>query len=382
MNKIDRVLADAAAAGASDVLIRSGSQIHIRVAGLLRTLSVGIVTESEIRNIMQEVLPRPASLEQFERDRELDFSYQPESVPDRYRVNLYFHRGSPGIALRRIPADIPSLDQLGFGPVLRSLINEPQGLILITGPTGSGKSTTLAAMVDEINTSKALHIISIEDPIEFIHRDKMCVVDQREIGQDTLSFYEALRRSLRQDPDVIVVGEMRDPDTIAIAMTAAETGHLVLSTLHTNDAKQSIERIINSFPMDEHHQVRMKLALSLRGIVAQRLLPKKGFPGKRVAVQEIMINSPTVKRLIECGETSKLDKVIEDARAHLNMQSLNQSLYDALESGLINETDALAISTNPSDLRVMLQTRHFQTSIHRDGKSMPTGWAINPATDN
>jgi len=303
----------------------------------------------------------------LEEERELDFSYNIEGLA-RFRGNIFFQKGIIGGVFRVIPADIPTLASLSMPETLKKLVQNEQGLILVTGPAGSGKSTTLAAMIEEINLTKRKHIIIIEDPLEFVHKDKNCVVNQREVGSDTLSFSHALKRALRQDPDIILIGEMRDPETISIAMTAAETGHLVFSTLHTNDAKQSITRIINSFPPEEHHQVRIKVSLSLLAVISQRLVNRSDGKG-RIAVQEIMINSPTIAKLIEEGNIGKIDKVIEDSVTYYNMQSLNQGLFNLWKEKIIQEKDALSISNNPNDLNLKFKTASFasQQSKHMGG---------------
>jgi twitching motility protein PilT len=247
MQTIDQLLQSMSEARASDLHLKAGRPALIRVDGHLRPLSDQALTMDAIRT-MQEGMFSARQLQRLEDEFELDASYQPATVSDRFRVNAFVRMGMPGMVLRRVPKQVPSLDELGFKPVLKEVVHGAQGLVLVTGPTGSGKSTTLAAMVRELNETNALHIVCIEDPIEFVQEDKQSVINQREVGIDTHSFAEALRRALRQDPDVILVGEMRDAETVQIAAMAAETGHLVLSTLHTNDAKQSIDRMINLFP--------------------------------------------------------------------------------------------------------------------------------------
>ncbi len=291
-------------------------------------------------------------------DRELDFSYQPEKVSIRFRVNLFFQKGHLGFVFRQIPSDIPSLNDLGFQDRLAGLMKENQGLILVTGPTGSGKSTTLAAMIREVNDTRKKHIITIEDPMEFVQTDNLCLINQREVGADTASFSEALRRALRQDPDVVLVGEMRDVETIGIATTAAETGHLVLSTLHTNDAKQSIERIINAYPAEEHYQVRMKLALVLNAVISQTLLPKKDGKG-RVAALEVMINTPTIRKMIEAGEIGKVDKIIEESNEFYGMCTKNQALFELWKSDVVSEDIALGASNAPNNLKLRIESEKF-----------------------
>ncbi|MHC9541698.1 MAG: type IV pilus twitching motility protein PilT [Vulcanimicrobiota bacterium] len=340
----------------SDLHIKVGAPLMVRHKGELLPSELPPLSKEEVKEMLYSVLTDNQH-KKLETERELDFSHQIENVA-RFRGNIFFQRGVLGAVFRAIPADIPTLDSLSMPPILKEFANKEQGLVLVTGPTGSGKSTTLAAIINEINENHYKHILTIEDPIEFVHTDKNCLINQREVGYDTLSFSEALRRGLRQDPDVILVGEMRDPETISIAITAAETGHLVFSTLHTNDAKQSIDRIINSFPPEEHYQIRMKLSLSLLGVVSQRLLLKKDGSG-RVVAQEIMINSPTIAKLIESGKIGAMNKAIEDSSTYYKMQSMNQCLFNLWKQKIIEENEALAISNNPNDLRLKFKTASF-----------------------
>src|SRR6185295_16510606 len=259
--------------------------------------------QEDVEGILMQVLG-PDGFKVLERDLEFDTAYVLPEIA-RCRVNAYKRMGQYAAAFRMIPLVIPTIELMGLPPVLKDICRVPQGLVLLTGPTGSGKSTSLAAMIDYLNDTESLHIITIEDPIEFVYTDKKCSIDQRQLGSDTRSLHEGLRRVLRQDPDIILVGEMRDRESMELAMHAAETGHLVFSTLHTNDAKQTIDRIIDTFPPDEQHQVRMKLAVTLSGVVSQRLLRRQDREG-RVAVQEIMINSPTIRKLIEEGRVAAM----------------------------------------------------------------------------
>lgn len=367
MKRIDELLLIMNEAKASDLHLKSDRPPIIRVDGALHVLDRPPLSDDEIIAIRQEMF-NPHQIERLARDCELDASYQPDDAQDRYRVNCLIRLGRPGMVMRRIPRDIPSLDELGFKPTLKKLAHAEQGLVLLTGPTGSGKSTTLAAMIRELNETEPLHVVTIEDPIEFVHQDIKCVINQREVGFDTHSFSEALRRALRQDPDVILVGEMRDAETMRIASMAAETGHLVLSTLHTNDAKQSVDRIINTFPPEEQFQMRLKLAVTLRGIVSQSLLPRKDGPG-RVCVQEIMVCTPYIRDLIKRGDIDKIDDAIREAPEIDGMITKNQSLFAAWEKGLITEQDAVANSNRPTDLDLMIRTRSFerQTAAHGSG---------------
>lgn len=294
--------------GASDILLTAGSPPMIRVSGVLEAVGSKSLDPAGSQRLAYGVL-RAEQIARFEREKELDFSFSYQSR-FRFRGNLYWQRGAVAAAFRLIANHIPSLDDLGLPGVLKDFASRPQGLVIVTGPTGHGKSTTQAAMIDHINRERKCHIVTVEDPIEFLHVNQSSVVDQREVGEDTLSFPTALKHVLRQNPDVILIGEMRDPETIATALTAAETGHLVLSTLHTNDAVQAMDRIIDSFPSHQQGQVRSQLAFALLGVVAQRLLPKADGSGL-VAAVEIMVNTPAVSHLIRDGKTHQLYTVVE-----------------------------------------------------------------------
>ncbi len=365
---INDLLSEMAAAGASDLHLKVGRRPLVRLDGILRELSGHADLSTADLMAMIETMTSVAQRRRFEEERELDLSYQPPTVRDRFRVNLFRRMGFPGAVMRRIPRAVLSLDDLGFSPVLKRLAHHEQGLVLVTGPTGSGKSTTLAAMLRDINETEPLHVVTIEDPIEFVQDDGKSVINQREIGIDTGSFAEALRRALRQDPDVILVGEMRDAETMTIASMAAETGHLVLSTLHTNDAKQSVDRIINTFPAVEHVQMRLKLATVLRGIVSQSLIPRADGKG-RVCVQEIMVNTPFIQELIKKGDIARIDDAIEQAPVQDGMQSKNKSLFAAWEAGLISDDAAMSFSNRPVDLGVQIRTRKFEREQVRGGRN-------------
>lgn len=368
MKEIDRLLAMMTEARASDLHIKVGRVPIVRIDGLLKeTDGEEVLTVDDIHRINGEMFV-DKQLDTLNRECELDASYQPEGVRDRFRVNAFCRMGLPGLVMRRIPRKVPSLNELGFKSTLKDLVHGEQGMVLLTGPTGSGKSTTLAAMVRELNETEPLHIVTIEDPIEFVQDDNRCVINQREVGIDTGSFAEALKRALRQDPDVILVGEMRDPETMRIASMAAETGHIVLSTLHTNDAKQSVDRIINTFPPDEQYQMRLKLSLTLRGIVSQSLVPRQDGQG-RVCVQEILVCTPFVQELISKGDIAKIDEAIRDAPHVHGMQSKNESLFQAWCSGAVSDQDALANSTRPTDLDLKIRTRKFEQRKSEEQKT-------------
>ena len=340
--------------GGSDLHLKVGRPPLMRIKGELLPTEYPVIGKEEIKKLLLPMLTE-MQIKKLENEREIDFSYLVEGLA-RFRGNIFHQMGYLGAVFRVIPVEIKTIDELNLPQVLKELIFRNQGIILVTGPTGSGKSTTLAAMIDYLNMNRSDHIITIEDPVEFVHRDKKCVINQREVGFDTRSFAEALKRALRQDPDVILVGEMRDPETISIAMTAAETGHLVFSTLHTNDAKQSIDRIIDTFSPEQQHQVRMQLAMTLCAIVSQRLIKKSDGSG-RAAVIEVMINTPTIRKMIEEGKIGAIDKAIHDSASLYKMQTMNQHLFQLVKEGTITQEGALSISNNPNDLRIMFQTQ-------------------------
>lgn len=316
---------------ASDLHISVNSPPMIRVDGQLQPIDEHVTSPDDALEMAEKLLGSER-MEHFQSMGELDFSY-PLEDGIRFRVNVYKQRGFVSIAARSIPAQIPSLEQLGMPSVLSSLAMKPQGLILVTGPTGSGKSSTLAAMLDHINHSERKHIVTLEDPIEFLHTHGTSLVDQREVGSDTGSFSNGLRAALRQDPDVILVGEMRDLETISAAVTAAETGHLVLSTLHTTDAPQTIDRIIDAFPGHQHSQIRSQLASVLVGVISQRLFPRAEGRG-RLCASEILINTPAVANLIRTDKTHQIRNVMQTGRT-LGMHTLEMSVREHLQNGLI-----------------------------------------------
>ncbi len=334
--------------GGSDLHLTSGIHPSVRVHGELKPLTeFPVMNGSEIRRMIYAILTQKQR-ERFEAELELDTSH---AIPGmgRFRVNVFLQRDSMGAVMRVIPFEIVPLENLGLPPAVAGLAEVPRGLVLVTGPTGSGKSTTLASLVDIINSQKPVHIMTVEDPIEFLHRHKRAVVNQREVGEDTNSFANALKHVLRQDPDVILVGEMRDLETISTALTAAETGHLVFATLHTQDAPQSVDRVIDVFPSHQQQQIRVQLAASLQGIVTQQLLPRRGGGGRAVAC-EVLIATPAIRNLIREGKTHQIYSAMQ-AGGRFGMQTMDQSLATLLQNNVIDLGTALERCANDEDLR-------------------------------
>jgi twitching motility protein PilT len=349
---IDDLLEQMVARKASDLHISVASPPAVRVRGEVERLDDYDPLSSEDT---QQLLYRILSSEQqkqLEIKRQLDFSH---SVPGlaRFRVNVYFQKESVGAAFRMIPDELKTLEELGIPPTLHQLAEKPRGIVLVTGPTGSGKSTTLAALIDEINRNRAEHILTIEDPIEFLHRHKRCIVNQREIGPDATTFAEALRAALRQDPDVILVGEMRDLETISTALTAAETGHLVFGTLHTQSAPSTIDRIIDVFPPEQQEQVRIMIANSLQGVVTQTLLPTADGVG-RVPALEVLLPDDAVRNLIRQGKVEQIYSVMQTNTTR-GMQTMEQSLADLVQRSIVRLEDALSRSSRPAQLIGLLE---------------------------
>jgi twitching motility protein PilT len=339
----------------SDLHLKPGSQPLIRVDGeLTPMLNVTLLGPIETERAMWQMLEDPAKVAEFEEQHEVDFSYIHEGVyPGRFRVNAFRQLGGITLVCRAIPDEIRTVEELGLPPVISELAREERGIVLITGTTGSGKSTTLAAMVEQINRERSRHIVTIEDPIEFVHQDRRSVVNQREVGTHTTSFARALRRVLRQDPDVILIGEMRDEETVRTALSAAETGHLVLSTLHTLDAAESVNRIVDFFPPHAGGQARAMLASTLRGIVSQRLVPTAGGRG-RVACCEVLRATGRVRDMIvRPEETGRLHEAIAEG-AFYGMQTFDQALHDHLANGRIEMEEALIAASHPHDFKLLV----------------------------
>jgi twitching motility protein PilT len=348
---VNQILVKVVEARGSDLHLTAGRPPVSRVDGQLQAMEgFDVLTPSTVRDLIYEILSQKLR-ERFETNLELDTSHVVPNV-GRFRLNVFQQRDSVGAVFRAIPFEILSLDQLGIPKSVRQFADLPRGLVLVTGPTGSGKSTTLAALIDIINATKPLHIMSVEDPIEYLHQHKMALVNQREVGEDTKSFSEALKHVLRQDPDVILVGELRDLETIQTALTAAETGHLVFATLHTQDAPQSIDRMIDVFPAHQQQQVRTQLATTIQGIVTQQLLPRASGPGRVVAC-EILVATPAVRNLVREGKSHQIYNAMQ-AGAKFGMQSMDQTLADLVKGGLITRQLAEERCANVEDLRRLI----------------------------
>ncbi len=344
---LNSYLLDTINAGASDLHVTAGLPPMIRVSGSLQPLDHTPLTPETIRELLYDVLS-DEQRRRLENDWELDFGY---SLPGtaRFRVNVYFQKGSPGAAFRAIPQEVASLGSLGLPEAVEALTEKPRGLVLVTGPTGSGKSTTLAAMIDRINETRSEHIMSVEDPIEFLHEHKRCIVNQREVNQDTKSFAEALKHALRQDPDVILVGEMRDLETISLAVTAAETGHLVFGTLHTQDAPQTVDRIIDVFPAHQQAQIRAQLANAMQGIITQTLIPRRDGEG-RAAACEVLIPTPGIRNLVREGKNHQIYSAMQTG-GKFGMQTMDAALVELVRKGTISREEAEKRTVDPEELR-------------------------------
>jgi len=336
-----------------ELVLREGSDLHLRVgeppvyrvAGELQRSDNPPVTKEDMENLIFGLM-KPAQREMFEKNLEFDMAYEIPGVA-RFRVNCFKQMGNIGVVMRIIPLKIKTIDEWGFPSVLKRIAELPRGLVLVTGPTGSGKSTTLAAMIEHINQHLRKHIITIEDPIEFLHRDKLSIIEQREIGIDTKSYAEALRRAIRQNPDIILVGEMRDLETMAQTITAAETGHLVFSTLHTIDAVQTIDRIIDVFPPSQQQQIRLQLSTTLQAVITETLVRRKDGAG-RVAAFEIMVCTPAIRSAIREAKTPQIYSAIQTG-SRLGMIQMDQYLRNLLNQGIIEYEEALAHCTNPDE---------------------------------
>lgn len=353
MATVDEYLSVIIERRASDLHLKADTPPYMRLDGMLWPMSEEPFSSADVERIALEMMPQRRA-EEFSRINETDFAY---SVPGlgRFRVNVFRQRGHVGIVCRRVLSEIPGFDELGLPPVLERLADEPRGLILVTGPTGSGKTTTLAAMIERINATKRVHIVTIEDPIEVVYADKLALVDQREVGIDTEDFHEGMKRVLRQDPDVILVGEMRDPETVWAAMAAAETGHLVLATLHTTDATETVNRIIDFFPASRQRQVRLSMADSLRGIVSQRLVPKVDGSGRVPAVEVLVMTGRISDCIVNPERTHEIGEIVSEGE-YYGMQTFNDAAFRLYAGGQISLRDAMAVSSSPHDLKLKMQT--------------------------
>jgi twitching motility protein PilT len=354
--------------GASDLHLKPTRPPLLRISGRLLPIESQPLRPDELTEMLLRIL-NPQQKARLEERMAVDIGYGVRGLA-RFRGNLYMQRGTLAASFRRVPYVIKSVESLDLPPVLLEFCTLPMGLVLITGPTGSGKSTSLAAMIQHITQTRAVHVITIEDPMEFLFTDDLAAISQREVGTDTISFSEALRNAMRQDPDVIMVGEMRDPETVATVITAAETGHLVFSTLHTNSAPQTIDRILDTFPSDQQGQVRAQLAQVLKAVVTMKLVERQDGKGL-VAALEVLKNSPKIAKLIETGEVAAIHEELESSVAYFRMQSMNQSLLSLLVHGTISYAEAMRQSSDPEDLSLKLR-RMFPKLEVREGDEMPT----------
>lgn len=338
--------------GASDLHITTGSPPRVRIDGKLVLLDHPQLTPAETKELCYSVLT-DAQKHKFEESNELDLSFGVKGL-SRFRGNIFMQRGAVAGAFRTIPFQIKTFQELGLPEIVNDLVKKPRGLILVTGPTGCGKSTTLATMVDRINSERQDHIITVEDPIEYIHNHKKSLVNQREVNADTSSFKTALKYVLRQDPDVVLIGEMRDLETIEAALTVSETGHLTLATLHTNSAVQTINRIIDVFPPHQQEQIRTQLSFVLEGILAQQLIVRKSGQGRVLAI-ELLVPNPAIRNLIREDKVHQIYSMMQTGQARFGMQTMNQSLFDLYTRGLLSYEDAIGRSSVPEELITMLQ---------------------------
>lgn len=336
--------------GASDLHLSVGSSPGMRISGEIVRVKVGALTPDDSKRLVYQILTEVQRSE-LEKNLELDFSFGVKGLA-RFRANVFYSKGGVAAVFRQIPTQVPDFDALGLPKVLLDMCDVSNGLYLVTGPTGSGKSTTLASIIDRLNTQESGHIITLEDPIEFVHQHKSSIVNQREVGVDTLNFSNGLRSLLRQDPDIVLVGELRDVETIEAALEIAETGHLVFGTLHTNSTVQTINRIINVFPADQHEQIRTLLSFVLQGVVAQQLLPKKN--GGRVLAQEVLRPTPAIRNLIREDKLHQVYSQMQIGQEESSMITMNQSIKRSLDAGLIDVDTAMSYSNNPEEMAKML----------------------------
>ncbi|MHB9037720.1 MAG: type IV pilus twitching motility protein PilT [Armatimonadota bacterium] len=349
---LKEIATKAAQVGASDIFLKAGSPPMIRLDSVVTPLDSYSELKSEDTEALAYSIMTHEQIGRFERRHELDLAFTVDGVA-RFRANIYQQRGTIGIVLRTIPLEILGLDKLGMPAGIKTLAEQRQGLVLVTGPTGCGKSTTLAALIDIINSTRRCNIITVEDPIEFVHRDRQAIVSQREVGIDTDSFTDALKYAVRQSPDVILIGEMRDVETMNVALAASETGHLVFSTVHTCSAAETLDRIMNMFPPHDKLMVCTRLSVSLKGVVSQKLIPRIDKAG-RIAAVEVMIANPTVSKMLEEGRSGQIYQAISEGE-YWGMQTMNQCLDRYYKAGIISEEEALANAGNYSELKQMLR---------------------------
>ncbi|HEX3540809.1 MAG TPA: PilT/PilU family type 4a pilus ATPase [Acidimicrobiales bacterium] len=340
--------------GASDIHLRSDTPPRLRIDGQLVDALPDVVSATELEQVVRELLPADR-LAEFEATNDADFALSAAGI-GRFRVNAFRERGAVALVMRRVRTVVPTIEEMGLPNIVGRLAGEHRGLVLVTGPTGSGKTTTLAAMIDQINATRAVNIITIEDPIEVVHFNKQAMVAQREVGSDTIDYAQAMRRVLRQDPDVILIGEMRDLETVGAALTAAETGHLVLSTLHTTNATETVNRVVDFFPPFQQHQVRLALAANLRGVISQRLIERADGQGRVPAVEAMVVTGRIADRIVDPdrGRGESIEEIIADGEWY-GMQTFDQSLAALFRDGLVTLPQAMAAATNPHDLNLTLQ---------------------------
>jgi twitching motility protein PilT len=347
---LDGILRYAVNVGASDIHLKPNKAPILRVASQLVTVEADAPTDTDLALIAQQIIPDFLK-QKFQGEREVDFSYFSPNI-GRFRTNVYTQRGMVNVALRHVKSKVPDFSTLNIPEILKKIAMSERGIIFVAGATGSGKSTTLASMIEYINNHDKCHIITMEDPIEYVFEDQQCVINQREVGLDTMSFKAALKNVLRQDPDIIMVGEMRDAESFSAAITAAETGHLVMTTVHSNNASQTITRVLDFFPMEERTQVLRALSGCLCAVICQRMIPGKS--GGAVPAVEILINTPIVRKLLEEEKLDKISSAIETGKED-SMQSFNQSIYKLIKDGLISEEDGIAKASNPDQLKMNLK---------------------------
>ncbi|HJW75993.1 MAG TPA: PilT/PilU family type 4a pilus ATPase [Thermoleophilia bacterium] len=360
MKPIDELLQEMISRKASDLHMKAGSPPVIRVDGELFLLDTPPMTPEDTKDVAASIMT-DKQIRRFSEHNEIDFAYSAPQL-GRFRVNVFRQRGSISLAMRQVATQIPGFEELHLPEIIKRLALEPRGLVLVTGTTGSGKTTTLAAMIDHINSSLRRHVVTIEDPIEVLHKDRKAIINQREIGLDTETYASALKYVLRQDPDVILIGEMRDLETVSAALTAAQTGHLVMSTLHTIDAQETVNRIIDFFPLHEQKQVRIMLAGTLKGIISQRLLPRADGNGRVPAVEVLVMTNRIRDFVLEPEQTGMIVQALKEGEFY-GMQTFDQALLKLYEDGMITLHDAAQVASNPHDFKLMIQAQGHDVSL-------------------